>query len=361
MRFYSALPALFWAFSATTDAFVAPGIGVKCSFGVVKDSHQPSYVLSSTEEAEVVGADADDSDSIVEEEDPSSGKKRVFRERHTIFVGNLPFDTTETSVKGLFDPLGKVELVSLPRRRGSNQPRGFAFVDMSTEEEMDAAISALDGQKFGGRILRVSQSVPKDEVEKQPRAEKPELPDGYKKIYMGNIPFECTREEVFEFYSEYGEVSEVYVPVDPVSGNGRGFAFVTMKEEDADKAIEATNGQEFGGRKLVVSVPLPPGKKAPQRYADRVKIYVGNLSFYTVRDTLKEIFEEFGVVHDCYMPEDAATGGSRGFGFVTMDKDAAATAIDQLDGCEVDGRIIGVNEAQPKRSNQSFGNDDDSD
>ena len=49
---------------------------------------------------------------------------------------------------------------------------------------------------------------------------------------------------------------EVYVPVDRSTGNGRGFAFVTMKEEDVETAIAQTNGLDFEGRKLVVSVPL---------------------------------------------------------------------------------------------------------
>lgn len=65
---------------------------------------------------------------------------------------------------------------------------------------------------------------------------------------------------------------------------------------------------------------------------------------------MRELFEEFGPVHDCYMPEDPATGGSRGFGFVTLDKEAATKAADAIDGIEVDGRMIRVNFSQPKRS-----------
>jgi RNA recognition motif-containing protein len=82
----------------------------------------------------------------------------------------------------------------------------------------------------------------------------------------------------------------------------------------------------------------------------RKKLYIGNLSFYTIPDTLAELFEEFGTVHDCYLPEDPVTGNARGFGFVTMDKDAADRAIEEIDGCDLDGRIIRVNEAMPKGS-----------
>jgi len=89
--------------------------------------------------------------------------------------------------------------------------------------------------------------------------------DGTRKIYVGNISFETDREALMEFYSQYGTVKDIYVPLDTASGRPRGFAFVTMDEEDADKAIEATNGQIFMGRELAVSVPLPRGQKAPSR------------------------------------------------------------------------------------------------
>ena len=77
------------------------------------------------------------------------------------------------------------------------------------------------------------------------------------------------------------------------------------------KAIEATNGEEFGGRTLVVSEPLPPGAKTNRRQPGRTKLYVGNLSYYTVPETLEDMFSEFGEVYDCYLPEDPATGGTQ--------------------------------------------------
>ena len=81
-----------------------------------------------------------------------------------------------------------------------------------------------------------------------------------------------------------------------------------------------------------------------------MKLFVGNLSFYTTGGTLAEVFEEFGDVFDCYIPQDPVTNNSRGFGFVSMQTDAANAAIDALDGCELDGRIISVNEAKPRAS-----------
>ena len=78
------------------------------------------------------------------------------------------------------------------------------------------------------------------------------------------------------------------------------------------------------------------------------KLYVGNLSWGTEEYALRELFEEYGNVVDCYVPHDRETGQHRGFAFVTMDADGAGRAADETDGYELDGRILRVNEAQPK-------------
>lgn len=94
--------------------------------------------------------------------------------------------------------------------------------------------------------------------------------------------------------------------------------------------------------------------------ADEVKLYVGNLSFETDYDTISEVFGEFGELIDLYQPVDRYSGRPRGFAFVTMEKGDAEKAIEGTDGMEVDGRIIRVNEAQPKGFSQrdDWGEDD---
>ena len=88
-----------------------------------------------------------------------------------------------------------------------------------------------------------------------------------------------------------------------------------------------------------------------------VKLYVGNLSWGTEEGALRELFEEYGKVVDAYIPVDRETGQHRGFAFVTMEPDDALRAADETDGYELDGRILRVNEAQPKGSGRSYNND----
>jgi RNA recognition motif-containing protein len=80
-----------------------------------------------------------------------------------------------------------------------------------------------------------------------------------------------------------------------------------------------------------------------------MRLFVGNLSYNTSEDALRELFEQFGVVEDLAMPHDRETGRPRGFAFVTMAEDEAGKkAIEDLNGNEFEGRTLNVNEARPK-------------
>jgi RNA recognition motif-containing protein len=80
-----------------------------------------------------------------------------------------------------------------------------------------------------------------------------------------------------------------------------------------------------------------------------MKLFVGNLSFQTVEEDLRELFGSFGDIDDISVVEDRQTGRSRGFAFVSFaDKDAAETAAKELDGTDFMGRNLKVNEATPK-------------
>ncbi len=78
-------------------------------------------------------------------------------------------------------------------------------------------------------------------------------------------------------------------------------------------------------------------------------LYVGNLSFHTTEETLTSVFQEYGAVERVNVVTDRMTGQPRGFAFVEMtNRNEAENAISSLDGRELDGRNLSVNEARPK-------------
>lgn len=81
-----------------------------------------------------------------------------------------------------------------------------------------------------------------------------------------------------------------------------------------------------------------------------VQIYVGNLTYSMTEDSLRELFAPFGEVTSVKIIKDRLTDRSRGFGFVEMEnKDEAESAIQKIDGTEVEGRNMKVNLARPRR------------
>jgi cold-inducible RNA-binding protein len=78
-----------------------------------------------------------------------------------LYVGNLPYDTSEQDLQTLFAGVGTVESVNVMRDTATGRARGFAFVEMATEEDAQAAIRALADYSLGGRQLTVNEARPK--------------------------------------------------------------------------------------------------------------------------------------------------------------------------------------------------------
>ena len=78
-----------------------------------------------------------------------------------LYVGNLPYETGEAELQDLFARAGSVESVNVMRDQATGRARGFAFVEMSTDEEAQNAITSLNGTQVGGRNLTVNEARPK--------------------------------------------------------------------------------------------------------------------------------------------------------------------------------------------------------
>lgn len=85
-------------------------------------------------------------------------------------------------------------------------------------------------------------------------------------IYVGNLNYQVTSEELKEVFTEYGEVASVNVIIDRETGRSKGFGFVEMPDDsEAEKAIEELNGSSFMGRNLRVNQAKPREDRPPRR------------------------------------------------------------------------------------------------
>ena len=77
-----------------------------------------------------------------------------------LYVGNLPYETTEDDLQGLFSDVGAVASINVMRDRETGRARGFAFVEMASEADAQNAIDKLHNHQFGGRNLTVNEAKP---------------------------------------------------------------------------------------------------------------------------------------------------------------------------------------------------------
>ena len=80
-----------------------------------------------------------------------------------IFVGNLSFNTNEDELRQIFEGYGQVDRVSILTDRDTGRSRGFGFVEMTSDEDGEKAIAALNGSQFGGRTINVNEARPKSD------------------------------------------------------------------------------------------------------------------------------------------------------------------------------------------------------
>jgi RNA recognition motif-containing protein len=84
-------------------------------------------------------------------------------------------------------------------------------------------------------------------------------------IYVGNLPYSVTEDELRNMFAEYGEVSSANIITDKYSGESKGFGFVEMpKQSDAEEAIKALNGSSIKGRSLKVNQARPRNERPPR-------------------------------------------------------------------------------------------------
>ncbi|KAJ8753960.1 hypothetical protein K2173_001858 [Erythroxylum novogranatense] len=221
------------------------------------------------------------------------------------------------------------------------------------------SLGALKEQSFSSRFVR-KVAVYDQEEEVLSDGDEPSLsPD--LKLFVGNLPFSVDSSQLADLFSNAGTVEMVEVIYDKITGRSRGFGFVTMSTpEEVEAAAQQFNGYELEGRALRVNSGPPPQRESSFSRGPRTgggfdagnRVYVGNLSWGVDNLALENLFSEQGKVVEAKVVYDRDSGRSRGFGFVTYSSaEEVNSAIETLNGAELDGREIRVSvaESRPRR------------
>jgi nucleolin len=180
-----------------------------------------------------------------------------------------------------------------------------------------------------------------------------------KSVFVGKLSWNVDDQWLSTEFAECGEVVSAHVQTDRNTGQSRGFGYVHFTTAEAAQKALDLDGKEIDGRPIRVDVSTPPDKSKAREnraktFGDAVSepsetLFVGNLSFSTVEDTLYEAFGEYGSVKNVRLPTDRETGNPKGFGYVEFsDIEEAKKAFEAMSGKDVDGRSIRVDFTKPR-------------
>lgn len=214
-----------------------------------KDKGTPSK----SEGGPTSGSTGDDKENV-EKKDDTTNAAAAKRSEYGIWIGNLPFAATKESLRTFLLDHGNIDEKDITRlhmpgpagksdRPGPKpQNRGFAYIDFTTKEMLDAALGLSEKLLVGRRVLiknaKSFEGRPEKPSETAGGAE-PETASrkaATKRVFVGNLSFDVTQDELFEHFGQAGEVEDVHMATFEDSGKCKGFAWVRFVEVEAAEA-----------------------------------------------------------------------------------------------------------------------------
>lgn len=295
-----------------------------------------------------------------------------------IFIGGLPHTTTEDMLAEVFGVYGTVVDTAVMRERDTQRPRGFGFV---TFAEADAAQTCVaNDTTLEGRVVDCKLAQSKEDMKgPDPRVQR--APQGGAeglgaptsgKVFVGGLSPETTDESLADAMSEIGEVTDVMIGFDKITGRSRGFGFVTFADPSCVKVLLQTSNYEIDGKVVEVKqacaktdrpqagghqghrdnghhrAPAPVSHKHSRGPAV-TKIFVGGLPPTASSETLTNYFRNFGDILDATIMYDKETNRSRGFGFVEFEQTQTCSTVTSHNNHHIDGKWVDVKVSIPEQ------------
>jgi len=281
-----------------------------------------------------------------------------------VFVGSLSFETKESDLCAHLESLSlKAKEISFFEQYGKS--KGCALVKFESEEDAQTAISALNHTTLNDREIFARE----DRGPRRPRRRRrrTDVTDDKREpadptyLYVGNIVYSVTSEELRDLFSKYGSVVEATISQQRRNKKSLGWGIVQFETKEEAVAAMDLNHTEFRERALRVEAlekaPMRGRRLGTPRRRENVDfeenpchLYVGNLAWSVESDELRDEFSEFGDVVHAEVAKDR-NGRSRGWGSVEFqNKDDAAAAMEDLQGKEFFDRPFNI------QIRTSFGN-----
>uniref|UniRef100_A0A8C7Z9V8 Polyadenylate-binding protein n=1 Tax=Oryzias sinensis TaxID=183150 RepID=A0A8C7Z9V8_9TELE len=262
----------------------------------------------------------------------------------SLYVGDLHQDVTEAMLYEKFSPAGAIVSIRVCRDMITRRSLGYAYVNFQQPADAERALDTMNFDVIKGQPVRIMWS------QRDPSLRK----SGVGNIFIKNLDKSIDNKALYDTFSAFGNILSCKVVCD--ENGSRGYGFVHFETHDAaERAIEKMNGMLLNDRKVFVGRFKSRKEREAElgaRAREFTNVYIKNFGEDMDDEKLKEIFSKFGNATSVRVMTDES-GGGRGFGFVSFENhEDAQKAVDEMNGKELNGRIMFVGRAQKKMERQ---------
>eukprot|EP01100_Stratorugosa_tubuloviscum_P001997 TRINITY_DN145_c0_g1_i1.p1 TRINITY_DN145_c0_g1~~TRINITY_DN145_c0_g1_i1.p1 ORF type:complete len:585 (-),score=308.17 TRINITY_DN145_c0_g1_i1:85-1806(-) len=224
----------------------------------------------------------------------------------SLYVGDLSAEVTEPTLFEIFNQYGQITNVRVCRDRITRRSLGYAYVNFSVVEEAAKAIDALNNFPILGRPCRVMWS------QRDPTVRRSNVGN----IFISNLAEDINSRALFDTLIQFGDILSCKVVTDEL-GKSRRFGFAHfLRQEDAQKAIDALRGNMINGSIVYAGLFKTKAERSKEAEQTFTNLYVKHFDISITKEQIRELFEKAGEVKNAIIMEK--DGKSRGFGFVNM-------------------------------------------
>ncbi|KAK0146393.1 Polyadenylate-binding protein 1 [Merluccius polli] len=263
----------------------------------------------------------------------------------SLYVGDLHQDVTEAMLYEKFSPAGAILSIRVCRDMITRRSLGYAYVNFQQPADAERALDTMNFDVIKGRPVRIMWS------QRDPSLRK----SGVGNIFIKNLDKSIDNKALYDTFSAFGNILSCKVVCDENGSKGYGFVHFETQEA-AERAIEKMNGMLLNDRKVFVG-RFKSRKEREAELGARAKeftnVYIKNFGEDMDDEKLREFFSRYGNAMSTRVMTDNS-GKSRGFGFVSFEHhEDAQKAVDEMNGKELNGKLIYVGRAQKKVERQT--------
>ncbi|XP_042898473.1 polyadenylate-binding protein 1A-like [Parasteatoda tepidariorum] len=257
----------------------------------------------------------------------------------SLFVSNLHPDCTESTLYKKFRSAGKILNIHIARNKESKRSLGFGYINFADKNDAEYVLNSMNYEPVGGQPIRIMWVRP-DIKTFNPSAN----------IFVRNLHSSIDEPALRDIFSSYGTILSLKVDCCK-NGMSKGLGYVQFENEDsADAAIEGVNNHLIKGLKVGVC----KFESIHKRHDSFTNIYLKPLQPEIDDIHLIELCSKYGNILSARVMKND-DGKSKGFGFVSFEKtEEAKTAVEQLNGTQLYGKVLYVGRAMKKSERQAF-------